>query len=134
MHGGIGDVAIKAHLGLGCWDDALQTARGCLAWAHLSGLDTSRARYRVAAVLRLTRGPRCLATDRSLPGPAQAEDVFYLSFAELHAAVASGWADRELIAQRREAFHSYQALTPPRVITSDGEVVTGHVAQQRLPR
>lgn len=49
----IGDVAIKAHLGLGCWDDALQTARGCLAWAHLSGLDTSRARYRVAAVLRL---------------------------------------------------------------------------------
>lgn len=64
---------------------------------------------------------------------AQADDVFYLSFAELHAAVASGWADRELIAQRREAFHSYQALTPPRVITSDGEVVTGSYGRADVP-
>ena len=58
------------------------------------------------------------------------EDVFYLTFAELHDVVRTSWVDDELIGRRKDAFRSYQALTPPRVLTSDGEVVAG--AYRRL--
>jgi phosphoenolpyruvate synthase/pyruvate phosphate dikinase len=34
-------------------------------------------------------------------------------------------ADEQLISRRKDAFTSYQALTPPRVLTSEGEVVAG---------
>ena len=53
------------------------------------------------------------------------EDIFYLTFQELHDAVRTNQVDDRLIGQRKDAFRSYQALTPPRVLTSDGEVVTG---------
>ena len=53
------------------------------------------------------------------------EDIFYLRFAELHDVVRTNQVDEQLIGERKEAFRSYQALTPPRVLTSDGEVVTG---------
>src|ERR1039457_5302786 len=53
------------------------------------------------------------------------EDIFYLTFAELHDVVRTNQADDQLIRQRKDAFRSYQALTPPRVLTSDGEVVAG---------
>jgi pyruvate,water dikinase len=33
--------------------------------------------------------------------------------------------DVTLIQQRKDAFRSYHALTPPRVLTSDGEVIAG---------
>ena len=33
--------------------------------------------------------------------------------------------DDQLIGERKDAFQTYQALTPPRVLTSDGEVVSG---------
>ena len=56
---------------------------------------------------------------------AEKEDIFYLRFNELQEAVRTYEVDRELIRQRKEAFTSYQALTPPRVMTSDGEAVTG---------
>ena len=39
----------------------------------------------------------------------------------------------ELIRQRKEAFRSYQALTPPRVLTSDGEVVAGAYRRDDVP-
>jgi pyruvate,water dikinase len=36
--------------------------------------------------------------------------------------------DDQLIRQRKDAFMSYQALTPPRVLTSDGEgIIAGRV-------
>ena len=53
------------------------------------------------------------------------EDIFYLRLAELRDVVRSNQADDQLIRQRRDAFRSYQALTPPRVLTSDGEAVAG---------
>jgi len=61
------------------------------------------------------------------------EDVFYLRFEELHDVVRTNRVDDELIRQRREAFRSYQALTPPRVLTSDGEAVTGSYRRDDLP-
>ena len=53
------------------------------------------------------------------------EDIFYLTFPELHDVVRTNQVDDQLIDQRKDAFRSYQALTPPRVFTSDGEVIAG---------
>jgi pyruvate,water dikinase len=53
------------------------------------------------------------------------ENIFYLTFQELHDVVRANQVDDQLIHQRKAAFRSYQALTPPRVLTSDGEVIAG---------
>lgn len=52
----------------------------------------------------------------------KAEDAYYLSLEELIEAVKSGQANQGLIAERENAYRSYAALTPPRIIFSDGEV------------
>ncbi|MHB6912285.1 rifamycin-inactivating phosphotransferase [Streptomyces sp. DB-54] len=61
------------------------------------------------------------------------EDVFYLTFQEFHDAVRSHQVDDRLIQQRKDAFRSHQALTPPRVLTSDGEAVTGAYRRDDVP-
>jgi rifampicin phosphotransferase len=64
---------------------------------------------------------------------AEKEDIFYLTFSELHDVVRSNHVDDQLIRQRQDAFRSYQALTPPRVLTSDGEVITGAYRRDDVP-
>jgi len=61
------------------------------------------------------------------------EDIFFLRFSELQDVVHTNQVDDELIRQRKEAFRSYQALTPPRVLTSDGEAVAGAYRRADLP-
>lgn len=61
------------------------------------------------------------------------EDIFYLTFGELHDAVRKNQVDDQLIRQRKDAFRSYQTLTPPRVLTSDGEVVAGTYRRDDVP-
>jgi phosphoenolpyruvate synthase/pyruvate phosphate dikinase len=61
------------------------------------------------------------------------EDVFYLTFHELHDVVRTHEADDRLISQRKHAFASYQALTPPRVLTSEGEVIAGAYRRDDVP-
>jgi len=61
------------------------------------------------------------------------EDIFYLTFQELHDVVRTNHADPQLISQRKDTFRSYQALTPPRVFTSDGEVVAGAYRRDDAP-
>jgi pyruvate,water dikinase len=61
------------------------------------------------------------------------EDIFYLTFQELHDVVRTNHADDQLISQRKDTFRSYQALTPPRVFTSDGEVVVGAYRRDDVP-
>lgn len=61
------------------------------------------------------------------------EDIFYLTFEELHDVVRTNHVDAPLIRQRKDAFRSYRALTPPRVLTSDGEVVAGAYRRNDLP-
>jgi rifampicin phosphotransferase len=61
------------------------------------------------------------------------EDIFYLRFEEFRAVVAANQVDEQLIGQRKAAFRSYQALTPPRVLTSDGEVVAGTYRRTDVP-
>jgi pyruvate,water dikinase len=61
------------------------------------------------------------------------EDIFFLTFQELHDAVRAGQVDDELVRRRKDAFRRHQALTPPRVLTSDGETVTGAYRRDDLP-
>ena len=61
------------------------------------------------------------------------EDIFYLRFPELHDVVRTNHVDDQLISRRKDAFRSYQALTPPRVLTSDGEVITGAYRRDDVP-
>jgi pyruvate,water dikinase len=61
------------------------------------------------------------------------EDIYYLTFEELHDVVRTGQVDDQLIRRRKDAFASYQTLTPPRVLTSDGEVVDGSYRRADVP-
>ncbi len=61
------------------------------------------------------------------------EDIFYLTFSELGAVVRTNQVDDQLIRQRQDAFRSYEALTPPRVLTSDGEGISGTYRRHDLP-
>ena len=61
------------------------------------------------------------------------EDIFYLTFQELHDVLRTNQVDDQLISQRQDAFRSYQALIPPRVLTSDGEVAAGAYRRDHLP-
>jgi pyruvate,water dikinase len=64
---------------------------------------------------------------------AETEDCFYLTFQELHEVVRTNQVDDQLIRERKDAFRSYQALTPPRVLTSDGEVIAGAYRRDDVP-
>jgi rifampicin phosphotransferase len=61
------------------------------------------------------------------------QDIFYLTFQELQEVVATKRVDDRLIRRRQESFTSYQALTPPRVLTSDGERIAGAYRRDPLP-
>jgi phosphoenolpyruvate synthase/pyruvate phosphate dikinase len=61
------------------------------------------------------------------------EDIFFLRFQELHEVLRTNQVDELLIRQRRDAFRSYAALTPPRVLTSEGEAVSGSYRRADFP-
>lgn len=61
------------------------------------------------------------------------EDIFFLTLEELHDLVRTQQLDVRLLRERKEAFAAYRALTPPRVLTSDGEVVAGSYGRDDLP-
>ena len=64
----------------------------------------------------------------------ETEDIFYLTFQELHDVVRTNRVvDDQLISRRKDAFRSYEALTPPRVLTSEGEVVAGAYRRDDVP-
>ncbi len=61
------------------------------------------------------------------------EDIYYLSFEELREVVRTNKLDYQLISKRKDEYKLYEKLTPPRVITSDGEIVTGNYKRENLP-
>lgn len=61
------------------------------------------------------------------------EDIFYLTFEELHEVVRTRRVPYRLVDERKAAFRSYRALTPPRVLTSDGEAIIGTYRRTDLP-
>ena len=87
------------------------------------------SRYFVYKQALLDEAERLVRTDVL----GEKEDIFFLRFSELQDVVHTNQVDDELIRQRKEAFRSYQALTPPRVLTSDGEAVAGTYRRDDLP-
>ncbi len=64
---------------------------------------------------------------------AEKEDSFFLTFDELREAVHRRQADPELISKRKEAHRRFEKLSPPRILTSDGEILNGSYQQEHLP-
>lgn len=61
------------------------------------------------------------------------EDTYYLTFEELREVVRTNKLDQQLISKRKDEHKLFEKLTPPRVITSDGEIVTGKYKHDDLP-
>jgi phosphoenolpyruvate synthase/pyruvate phosphate dikinase len=75
------------------------------------------------------------------------EDMYDLTFEELHEVVRTNKLDdpgcmveqqaklttRQIINKRKEDYKFYEKLTPPRVITSDGEIIVGKYKRENLP-
>ncbi|MBC2195228.1 phosphoenolpyruvate synthase [Listeria booriae] len=61
------------------------------------------------------------------------EDIFYLNFEELHEVVRTGQLDYTIITTRKADYNQFDKLTPPRVLTSDGEIITGKYKRENLP-
>ena len=75
------------------------------------------------------------------------EDIYYLTFEELHEVVRTNKLDdpgclveqqaehaiRQIISKRKDEYKLYEKLTPPRVITSDGEIIAGKYKRENLP-
>lgn len=61
------------------------------------------------------------------------EDIYYLTFEELHEVVRTHKLDYQIISTRKDEYTLYEKLSPPRVITSDGEIVTGEYKRENLP-
>ena len=61
------------------------------------------------------------------------EDIYYLTFEELHEAARTKKIDDQIISIRKDEYKLYEKLTPPRVITSDGEIITGDYKRESLP-
>ncbi|MDP0483998.1 phosphoenolpyruvate synthase [Bacillus subtilis] len=61
------------------------------------------------------------------------EDIYYLTFEELHEVVRTHKLDYQIISTRKDEYTLYEKLSTPRVITSDGEIVTGEYKRENLP-
>jgi pyruvate,water dikinase len=61
------------------------------------------------------------------------EDIFYLTFEELREVVRRKTLDDQIISQREDEYIFYEKLTPPRVITSDGEIIAGEYKRENIP-
>jgi len=61
------------------------------------------------------------------------EDIYYLTFEELREVVRTHAINYEVINDRKEEFKLFEKLTPPRVLTSDGECLSGRYNREDLP-
>jgi phosphoenolpyruvate synthase/pyruvate phosphate dikinase len=61
------------------------------------------------------------------------EDIYFLTFEELREVMRTYKLDQQLIGKRKEEYKQFEKLTPPRVITSDGEIVAGKYKHEDLP-
>ncbi|CAK6473401.1 phosphoenolpyruvate synthase [Peribacillus castrilensis] len=60
------------------------------------------------------------------------EDIYYLTLEELHEVVRKNKLDYQMISKRKDEYRLYEKLTPPRVITSDGEIIVGEYKRDNL--
>ena len=62
------------------------------------------------------------------------EDIYYLSFEELREVVRTNRLDYSIITKRKEEYAVYEKLTPPRVMTSEGEIISGEYDTGSIPK
>ncbi|MBO0777940.1 MAG: phosphoenolpyruvate synthase, partial [Ktedonobacteraceae bacterium] len=62
------------------------------------------------------------------------EDIYYLTFEELRKVASTYQLDYSIITKRKRDHEIFKKLTPPRVMTSDGEIVTGEYDTIETPR
>lgn len=63
----------------------------------------------------------------------ETEDIYYLTFEELREVLITNKLDNKIIDERIEEHKLFEKLTPPRVITSEGEIITGEYKLENLP-
>jgi pyruvate,water dikinase len=61
------------------------------------------------------------------------EDIYYLTLQELREVVSTHKLDGQIVSQRKAEHERNRKLTPPRVLTSDGEIVAGAYKRADLP-
>jgi rifampicin phosphotransferase len=61
------------------------------------------------------------------------EDIWFLTFEELKNIVRTKTVDYDLINKRKSDFNIYEKLNPPRMITSEGEIIRGKYTRENLP-
>jgi rifampicin phosphotransferase len=61
------------------------------------------------------------------------EDIYYLTFEELREAVRTKKLDYRIVDKRKVEYKAFARLAPPRVITSDGEIIAGKYKRENLP-
>ncbi|MEU4573376.1 rifamycin-inactivating phosphotransferase [Nonomuraea sp. NPDC023979] len=119
----------------GCAGKAKKAAKKMSLIRHFIGY---REYSKHALLLRYEVYKRALmeeAAKLAARGVVQApEDVYFLSIEEFRKAVNTGELDYSLITRRREEHETFQKLTPPRVITSEGEVISGAYEPGSLPK
>ena len=57
-----------------------------------------------------------------------ADDIFWFSLPEIKEIIERQQADQSVIARRKNKFHLDSRLTPPRAMTSEGEIITSRAA------
>lgn len=60
-------------------------------------------------------------------------DIYYLTLEELREALGTHGVDYTLIRTRKNDFTQFEKLAPPRIMTSDGEIITGAYKREHLP-
>ncbi len=61
------------------------------------------------------------------------EDIYYLAFEELREVVRTKKLDYQIIGERKNEYKIYEKLNPPRIITSDGEIIVSNYKRENLP-
>lgn len=61
------------------------------------------------------------------------EDIDYLTFEELHQVVRTHTLDDQLVSQRKAEHALNEKRTPPRVMTSEGEIIAGKYKRENIP-
>ncbi len=63
----------------------------------------------------------------------RAEDIFLFQYKEIYEAIESGFDLRDLADERREELKYWNRLTPPRILTNEGECIMGRYATKNVP-
>ncbi len=61
------------------------------------------------------------------------EDIYYLTLEEIREVMHTNKLDYDIIMKRKEEHKLNEKLTPPRVMTSDGEIITGKYKRENIP-